>query len=61
MATNAGGAGTGVWSVEAQCFVCDQGVKLLCFSDAAELQAAGGAGGGTKGGRGRNNQVNRSP
>ena len=49
----------GVWG--AQCFVCAQGVKLLYFSDAAELQAAGGAGGGTKGGRGRNNQVSRSP
>ena len=58
MATNAGGAGTGVWGP--QSFVCAQGLKLLCFSDAAELQAAGGAGGGTEGGRGRNNQVTRS-
>ena len=57
MATNAGGAGTGVWGP--QSFVCAQGLKLLCFSDAAELQAAGGARGGTEGGRGRNNQVTR--
>ena len=49
----------GVWG--SQSFVCSQGLKLLCFSDAAELQAAGGARGGTEGGRGRNNQVDRSP